>query len=507
MGKAATVGTAVVVCAAVGVAVVMARRRRRRDAELQGSSAAERKRRCAAIIEEVERSLSTPTALLRGIADAMVVEMERGLRGDIHSCLKMLISYVDNLPTGDEHGLYYALDLGGTNFRVIRVQLGGREKRVVKQQYEEVSIPPHLMVGTSLELFDFIAAALAKFVETEGADFHLPEGRQRELGFTFSFPVHQTSISSGTLIKWTKGFSINGTVGEDVVAELSRAMERQGLDMKVTALVNDTVGTLAGGRYMDNDVVAAVILGTGTNAAYVENARAIPKWTGLLPRSGNMVINTEWGSFKSDKLPLSEYDKAMDFESLNPGEQIYEKMISGMYLGEIVRRILLKLAHDASLFGDVVPSKLEHPFVLRTPDMSAMHHDSSHDLKILGEKLKDIVGVSDTSLEVRYITRHICDLVAERGARLAAAGIYSILKKVGRDKVPTDGGKLPRTVVALDGGLYEHYKKFSSCLEATLTDLLGEEASSSVVAKLANDGSGIGAALLAASHSQYAEVD
>jgi hexokinase len=48
----------------------------------------------------------------------------------------------------DEHGLFYALDLGGTNFRVLRVQLGGKEKRVV-QQYEEVAIPPHLMVGTS----------------------------------------------------------------------------------------------------------------------------------------------------------------------------------------------------------------------------------------------------------------------------------------------------------------------------------------------------------------------
>ncbi|KAM3411875.1 hypothetical protein ACQJBY_003504 [Aegilops geniculata] len=409
--------------------------------------------------------------------------MERGLRGDSHSQLKMLISYVDNLPTGDEHGLFYALDLGGTNFRVLRVQLGGREKRVAKQQYQEVSIPPHLMVGTSLELFDFIASVLAKFVETEGDEFHLPVGRQRELGFTFSFPV-----------------------GEDVVAELSKAMERQGLDMKVSALVNDTVGTLAGGRYMDNDVVAAIILGTGTNAAYVEHANAIPKWTGLLPKSGNMVINTEWGSFKSDKLPLSEYDKALDFESLNPGEQIYEKLISGMYLGEIVRRILLKLAHDAALFGDVVPAKLEMPFVLRTPDMSAMHHDASHDLKILGSKLKDIVGVADTSLEVRYITRHICDIVAERGARLAAAGIYGILKKLGRDKVPRDGSPMPRTVVALDGGLYEHYKKFSSCLEATLSDLLGDEASSSLVAKLANDGSGIGAALLAASHSQYADI-
>lgn len=506
MGKAAAVGAAVVVCAAVGTAVVIGRRRRRRVAELVGAPEAERKRKVAAVIEEVERTLSTPTALLRSIADALVAEMERGLRGDIHAQLKMLISYVDNLPSGDEHGLFYALDLGGTNFRVLRVQLGGKEKRVVKQQYEEVSIPPHLMVGTSMELFDFIAAALAQFVDTEGDEFHLPEGRQRELGFTFSFPVNQLSISSGTLIKWTKGFSVNGTVGEDVVSELSKAMERQGLDMKVSALVNDTVGTLAGGRYMDNDVVAAVILGTGTNAAYVEHANAIPKWTGLLPKSGNMVINTEWGAFKSDKLPLSEFDKAMDFESLNPGEQIFEKLISGLYLGEIVRRILLKLAHDAALFGDVVPPKLEQPFVLRTPDMSAMHHDASHDLKVLGTKLKDIVGVADTSLEVRYITRHICDIVAERGARLAAAGIYGILKKLGRDKAPTEG-TMPRTVIALDGGLYEHYKKFSSCLEATLADLLGEEASSSLVAKLANDGSGIGAALLAASHSQYAEVD
>ena len=49
----------------------------------------------------------------------------------------------------DETGLFYALDLGGTNFRVLRVQLGGKEGHVVKQEFEEVSIPPNLMVGRS----------------------------------------------------------------------------------------------------------------------------------------------------------------------------------------------------------------------------------------------------------------------------------------------------------------------------------------------------------------------
>ncbi|KAM6543077.1 hypothetical protein CsatB_007524 [Cannabis sativa] len=103
----------------------------------------------------------------------------------------------------DEKGLFYALDLGGTNFRVLRVQLGGKDHHVVRQEFDEVSIPPDVMTGSSEGLFDFIAAALAKFVSEEGEGFHPAPGRQRELGFTFSFPVKQLSISSRTLMDYT----------------------------------------------------------------------------------------------------------------------------------------------------------------------------------------------------------------------------------------------------------------------------------------------------------------
>ena len=61
-------------------------------------------------------------------------------------------------------------------------------------------------------LFGFIATALANFVATESEGLHPSPGRQRELGFTFSFPVRQTSIASGNLIKWTKGFLIDDAV-------------------------------------------------------------------------------------------------------------------------------------------------------------------------------------------------------------------------------------------------------------------------------------------------------
>jgi len=54
--------------------------------------------------------------------------------------------------------------------------------------------------------------------------------------------------------------------------------------------VNDTVGTLALGHYEDEDTVAAVIIGTGTNACYVERTDAIIKCQGLLTNSDEMVF-------------------------------------------------------------------------------------------------------------------------------------------------------------------------------------------------------------------------
>lgn len=45
--------------------------------------------------------------------------------------------------------MFYALDLGGTNFRVRSVQLGGKKKRVVATESEQISIPQKLMIGTS----------------------------------------------------------------------------------------------------------------------------------------------------------------------------------------------------------------------------------------------------------------------------------------------------------------------------------------------------------------------
>ncbi|GKD98414.1 hexokinase [Tanacetum coccineum] len=101
----------------------------------------------------------------------------------------------------------------------------------------------------------------------------------------------------------------------------------------------------------------------------------------------------EWGNFQSPHLPLTEYDESLDASSKNPKKQIvFEKMISGMYLGEIVRLVLLKMAR-ARFFGDTVPPKLEESSVLTTSDISAMHHDTHDDLKEVATILKDKLEV------------------------------------------------------------------------------------------------------------------
>lgn len=60
----------------------------------------------------------------------------------------------------------------------------------------------------------------------------------------------------------------------------------------MTALINDTTGTLIASNYVDPNTKIACIFGTGCNAAYMEQAGNIPKMDqlGLKPEQ-DMAIN------------------------------------------------------------------------------------------------------------------------------------------------------------------------------------------------------------------------
>ena len=81
-----------------------------------------------------------------------------------------------------------------------------------------------------------MATSVGKFITENG---NVSEEECLHLGLTFSFPVEQTALASGTLLTWTKGFSATGAVGEDIVQLLQDALHRNGVRVKCVALVND----------------------------------------------------------------------------------------------------------------------------------------------------------------------------------------------------------------------------------------------------------------------------
>lgn len=122
-----------------------------------------------------------------------------------------------------ETGKFLALDLGGTNFRVLLIELSVEHFEMKSKIF---AIPQHIMLGSGEQLFDHIAECLAIFVKEERvADQRLP------LGFTFSFPLDQKGLTVGLLEKWTKGFNCSNVVGNDVVQMLNEAIERRGVSI------------------------------------------------------------------------------------------------------------------------------------------------------------------------------------------------------------------------------------------------------------------------------------
>ena len=98
------------------------------------------------------------------------------------------------------------------------------------------------------------------------------------------------------------------------------------------SLVNDTVATLAACRYQDQDTMIGVILGTGSNGAYVERAERVQNANKKLPQGAHMIVNCEWGNFTTDAMPRIDEDKAIDAQSVNPDNQHFEKMTAGIAL-------------------------------------------------------------------------------------------------------------------------------------------------------------------------------
>jgi hexokinase len=404
--------------------------------------------------KSIEDEFTLPLSEIRGIMNDFHSEMNKGLSGE-KSSLKMLPTYVKK-PKGTETGEFLAIDLGGTHFRVLALRLKGRGKISVLGSRKFVLKKKH-MKTTAGALFGFIAGSIKAFMEEENID----PSEKHDVGFTFSFPVKKRRVSSGILVKWTKGFKAKGVEGKDVVELLNESLKRKGMPhTRIVSITNDTVATLVTKSYEDPNSDVGVILGTGTNACYPEKG---------------MIINMEWGNF--NKVRLTSYDRKLNYLSQNPGQQIFEKMISGMYLGRLTKL----LAKD--LIKGVVPK------AFNSEHASMVEADGSKNLSGVDRLLKKL-HIKDSKYADRKLLKKICSLVSMRAARLSATAIASVVTKM-------DPQLFRKHTIAIDGSVYEKHYGFSRRIKSTLKEIFGRRASN-IKLSLTKDASAKGAAIIAA---------
>ncbi|XP_018414386.1 PREDICTED: hexokinase-2 isoform X3 [Nanorana parkeri] len=436
--------------------------------------------------EKTLEALNLSTKQLLEIKRLMKVEMERGLKRASHdeATVKMLPTYVRSTPDGTERGDFLALDLGGTNFRVLLVRVRNGMRRGVEMHNKIYTIPQDAMQGTGEELFDHIVHCIADFLEYMGM-----KGVSLPLGFTFSFPCHQNSLDAGILLKWTKGFNASGCEGEDVVNLLKEAIHRrEEFDLDVVAVVNDTVGTMMTCGYEDPYCEMGLIVGTGSNACYMEEMRNVDLVEG---EEGRMCINMEWGAFgDNDCLEdfRTDFDRAVDELSLNPGKQRYEKMISGMYLGEIVRNILIDFTKRGLLFRGKISERLKTRGIFETKFLSQIESDRLALLQV--RSILQHLGL-DSTCDDSIIVKEVCTVVARRAAQLCGAGVAAVVDKIRENR----GLETLKVTVGVDGTLYKLHPHFSTIMHQTVEELSPK---CQVTFMQSEDGSGKGAALITA---------
>ena len=428
-----------------------------------------------AVIARTAALFDAPAAALEPIARDLTRQMARGLAGE-PSSLKMLRTFTRQ-PSGRERGRVMVVDWGGTKARAGLIELGGAGSvRMVAD--EALTFSEAHKRGTLEPVFDLIAGAVGRVAQAQGVE-------AAPLGFVYSYPARLERIDRAVALASTKGWRLKGLEGQDVAALLGAALRRAGLErVALAAVANDTVAALmlqsyrargqdAGARPAD----VGLILGTGTNQA-----------ADLGPAG---IRNLESGNFDGVAAVETPYDAALDREldEPRPGAQRFEKMVSGHYLGEILRRALGDLAQRTARFHWSASPALATPYALDSAHLSRIAADRSAALDDVDVLLRALGAPS--TVEER---RGVCALgaaIARRAARLVGAALVGTLRFL-------DAELADRRTIAVDGSLWGGYPGFEALVREVIVELLGGERASRIETAYVKDSTSAGAAVIAA---------
>lgn len=324
-------------------------------------------------------------------------EMVCGLKGE-SSSLMMIPAYVSPESSVPQNTNAVVLDAGGTNLRVGLCRF--TEDGAILDKVKVLPMPGTLSPLDKDTFLSELSQLVAPLL-----------GEASHLGFCFSFPAEITPDMDGIVLGFNKEVVVNGSEGMHLCRELNSKLASGGSKPPKYALINDTVATLLGGYGATDpstwDGYIGFILGTGTNCCYTEKTEHIEKLSGI--EGNTMVVNVEAGGY--GRFPIGDYDKVMDARSNNPGDHLYEKMVSGGYFGEIALETLKGAIQEGILSGKA-PENIE------MKDICAFLDDPA------GATVLDTFYNGKEEKEFVYT---LLDLLLDRAAKMVAVNLTAVL--------------------------------------------------------------------------------
>jgi len=428
---------------------------------------------------------------LLGMSEKLQVEYRDKLES---SDISMLPSYLHTLPSGNEKGDFLALDVGGSTFRIALIRLGEKKDGADGLQVRRIRstvIDKRIRNLKGREFFDWMAERIGDML-TEYNHINGTTNAWLQMGLAWSFPIEQTSPGSGKLLAMGKGFcATHGVQGQDLSELIMRSCRARSLNVEMKSIVNDGAATLLSQAYRDPTTRMSLILGTGTNAAVYLPISAIGNGKfGERPESWytgvkHVLVNTEVSMFGRHVFPRTRWDDELNDKHVLPDFQPLEYFITGRYLGEIARLILVEAITTAGLFGGEMPNKLDEPYALDTRILATFEADSTRTLSKANAAFLDAHALpAPPRLSELHFIREVAQMISRRATVYLATALHALwrLRTAAEGLQP---GEASHVTVACDGTIIEKYHEFQARCQRQLDELCELSGSSKGAVSLA----------------------
>ncbi|MDR0729969.1 MAG: hexokinase, partial [Prevotellaceae bacterium] len=228
------------------------------------------------------------TKKLKQIALDLKAKIESGLKkdGEEIQCLPTYISP----NTTNINGQAVVLDLGGTNYRMARVDFENGQPAIHPENGWKRDLSEMKNDGyTQEDLFKAQADPIGEIkIDTQ---------QGTPLGYCFSYPAESLANGDARLLLWTKGVNIAEMVGKPVGEPLLKYFnEEKQLHFTGIKVINDTVASLFAGLTKPGyDAYIGLIVGTGTNMAAFMRSDKIDKLDPAHKTGQYIPVNLESG--------------------------------------------------------------------------------------------------------------------------------------------------------------------------------------------------------------------